>query len=74
MDKQKLMKAVVAICLAIPLLSLILCAIEPFLSTNSIVYKIIGDIDVFDHVLFLVNTIAVSILVFLFFYPRILKK
>ncbi len=74
MDKQKLMKAVVAICLAIPLLSLILCAIQPLLSSDSTIYKLIGDIDVFDHILLLINTIAVSILAFIFFYPRILKK
>ena len=68
MDKNKLAKAVVAILLATPLLSIVYWVI----SELSFSYENYSDL--FDDLLVAATTISICVLIFIYLYPRILKK
>ena len=76
MDKNKLAKAVVAILLAIPLLTIIYFVTIATIIMPSRYYAAWEDSipDAFTPFLIMVSTISICILIFMFFYPRILKK
>lgn len=76
MDKNKLAKAVVAILLAIPLLSMIYyVAIATIIIPSSHYGDWVDSLpDAFDPILIMASTVSICVLIFMFFFPRILKK
>ena len=69
MDKNKLAKVVVAISLAIPLSSIVYGVISCFTDFNDSPF-----VDAFEEFLVIASTISICVLIFMFLYPRILKK
>lgn len=69
MDKNKLAKAVVAISLAIPLSSIVYCVICCFIDFEDSPFT-----ESFAKFLIIASTISICVLIFMFLYPRILKK
>ncbi len=76
MNKNKLAKAVVAILLAIPLLSMIYyVALATIIMPSSYYGDWVDSLpDAFDPILIIASTVSICVLIFMFFYPRILKK
>ena len=76
MDKNKLAKAVVAILLAIPLLTIIYyVAVATIIIPSSHYGDWVDSLpDAFDPILIMVSTVSICVLIFMFFFPRILKK
>ena len=69
MDKNKLAKVVVAISLTIPLSSIVYGVISFFADFNDSPF-----VDAFEEFLVIASTISICVLIFMFLYPRILKK
>lgn len=76
MDKQKSLKALVAILLAIPLLTIIYyVAIVTIIMPSSRYGDWVDSLpDAFNPILIMVSTVSICVLIFMFFYPRLLKK
>ena len=73
MDKQKSLKVLVAILLAIPLLSIIYAVTYSLLEFYNVeAFKKIFNL--LDDCLTFASTVSVCALVFIYLYPRILKK
>ena len=73
MDKQKSLKTLIAILLAIPLLSIIYAVTSLLLDLHDVeVFPTFFDL--LAECLTFASTVSVCALVFIYLYPRILKK
>ncbi len=73
MDKQKSLKTLIAILLAIPLLSIIYAVTVSLLDFYDM-ESFKKFFDLLDDCLLFASTVSVCALVFIYLYPRILKK